>query len=98
MSDTKTKEKEGCGASPSEKKDEKGQSSKFDTMIAHAKEFLEASPEEHKKWLKNTFNKFFSTAARADQSTKNVVRLRVDVEYENMEKNSSSTCEGNIRG
>lgn len=48
MSDTKNKEEGGCGASAShEKSNEK--IGKLDSMLAHAKEFLEASPEEHKK-------------------------------------------------
>ena len=47
MSDTKNKEEGGCGASASQKND--GKISKLDSMLAHAKEFLEASPEEHKK-------------------------------------------------
>jgi hypothetical protein len=41
---------DGCQDADDEK-------SAFQRITQHAKEFIEASPEEHKKWLKNTFNK-----------------------------------------
>lgn len=37
--------------------DEGPEHSTFEKIKAHAKEFIEATPEEHKKWLKNTFSK-----------------------------------------
>lgn len=53
----------GCSNGDTDSKgDQEQRKTTFEKLRQHAKEFVEATPEEHKQWLKNTFSKVWLRA------------------------------------